>query len=205
MRTNVYVDGFNLYYGAVKGTPYKWLDVAATVQRVLPKIKINRIRYFTAIVNGAFDPDTPLRQQIYLRALRTIPNLSIHLGFFLTKTVRAQVANPPPNTIEIVRTDEKGSDVNLATYLLVDGFQKDYDQAIVVSNDSDLCEPIRVIRAALGLPVGVINPHTSRRPAAELKRVSLFFRQLHKTTVANSQFPSTMHDRDGTFSKPPTW
>jgi hypothetical protein len=35
MRTIVYIDGFNLYYGAVKGTPYKWLDLKSVCQKLL--------------------------------------------------------------------------------------------------------------------------------------------------------------------------
>ena len=57
MKTNVYIDGFNLYYGAVKGTPHKWLDLAALCTRLFPRNQINRIRYFTAIVI----PDRPIR------------------------------------------------------------------------------------------------------------------------------------------------
>jgi len=48
VRANVYVDGFNLYYGALKGTPLKWLDIAALCRLLLPGDTINRIRYFTA-------------------------------------------------------------------------------------------------------------------------------------------------------------
>ena len=51
MRTFVYVDGFNLYYGAIKGTPYKWLDLKALFTRVLdPSYKILTIKYYTAII-----------------------------------------------------------------------------------------------------------------------------------------------------------
>ena len=81
---NVYIDGFNLYYGCLKGTPYKWLDLDALCRRLLPKHEIQRIRYFTALVSARpGDPQQPIRQEIYLRALRTIPHLSIHLGRFL--------------------------------------------------------------------------------------------------------------------------
>jgi len=48
MATNVYVDAFNLYYGSLKGTPYRWLDLGAFCARLLPKDRINRIRYFTS-------------------------------------------------------------------------------------------------------------------------------------------------------------
>ena len=53
MRTNVYVDGFNLYYGAVKGTPYKWLDLRKCCELVFPRNEIHEIHYCTAIVKDA--------------------------------------------------------------------------------------------------------------------------------------------------------
>jgi hypothetical protein len=57
MRTNVYVDAFNLYYGCLKGTPYRWLDLAALCRRLLPNDEINRVRYFAALVSAR--PDDP--------------------------------------------------------------------------------------------------------------------------------------------------
>src|SRR5680860_684723 len=99
MATNVYIDGFNLYYGAVKGTPYKWLDLEALCRRLLPKDDIKRIRYFTAKISARpGDPQQPQRQQIYLRAPRTLPLVSIHHGHFLTHSVRMLLANPKPNS-----------------------------------------------------------------------------------------------------------
>ena len=82
MLTNVYVDGFNLYYGCLKGTPYKWLDLGALCQALLPPNKIQRIRYFTAKVSVHADPHQPVRQSAYLRALQTVPGLTVHLGNF---------------------------------------------------------------------------------------------------------------------------
>jgi hypothetical protein len=80
MKSNVYVDAFNLYYGSLKGTPYRWLDLRALFAKVFPRNEINRIRYFTAIVESRpSDLRRPAHQDAYLRALRTIPNLSIHV------------------------------------------------------------------------------------------------------------------------------
>src|SRR5437899_1255453 len=96
MATNVYVDAFNLYYGSLKGTPYRWLDLGALCARLLPKDQINRIRYFTATVSARPDnPNAPQRQQVYLRALETIPDLSIHYGHYLSHVTRMPLANPP--------------------------------------------------------------------------------------------------------------
>ena len=76
MKANIYVDGFNLYYGALKDTPYRWLDIAKLCRIMLPHDTIDQIKYFTALVNPRpTNPDQLTRQQIYLRALQTIPNL----------------------------------------------------------------------------------------------------------------------------------
>jgi len=68
---NAYIDGFNFYYGCVKGTPYKWLDLSKLCHLLLPKgFQLSRIRYFTARVAGLpGNPDASTRQNIYLRAL----------------------------------------------------------------------------------------------------------------------------------------
>jgi hypothetical protein len=185
LKTNIYVDGFNLYYGAVRGTPHKWLDLASLSARLVPRNEINRIRYFTAIVD-ARPPDLqqPVRQQTYLRALRTIPNLSVHLGTFRTRPVRMTLVHTSgagPKTAEVWKTEEKGSDVNLASYLLLDAFRKDCDVAIVFSNDADLKEPIAIAKDELGIKVGVVNPHPPARRSRDLKPT--FFRQLRKGPV----------------------
>jgi hypothetical protein len=96
MRTRVYVDGFNLYYGAVKGTPFKWLNLVELALQVLPPgHNVDRLKYFTARVSGASDPGAPGRQQVYLRALRTLPEVEIHFGSFLAKTVWRPLTNLP--------------------------------------------------------------------------------------------------------------
>lgn len=63
--------------------------------------------------------------------------------------------------VEVLDTEEKGSDVNLASFLLIDGYNRDYEQALVISNDSDLVLPIRLVRENLSLPVGAVNPNVN--------------------------------------------
>ncbi len=159
MKANIYVDGFNLYYSALKGTPYRWLNLHRLCELMLqPGDTIHRIRYFTALVDDRQGNGEQQRQLTYLRALQTIPRLDIEYGKFLSGRVRMPLASPPasgPRTVEVLRTSEKGSDVNLATRLLADGFGGDYEVAIVISNDSDLKLPVQVVRDELHLPVGV--------------------------------------------------
>jgi hypothetical protein len=115
-RTIVYVDGFNLYYGCLKGTPHRWLDLGALCSQMLrPHQRIVGIKYFTAWVQPrAGNPQQAQRQQVYLRALETVPNLSIHLGRFLSRPAVRRLEKPPKrgNPYRSVWiTEEKGSDV----------------------------------------------------------------------------------------------
>lgn len=148
-----------------------------------------------------------MRQNTYLRALQTVPGLSVHLGHFLTSTTRMPLANPipgRPRTVEVIKTEEKGSDVNLATYLLADAFRAEADIFVVVSNDSDLMEPIRLVRQELGFRVGIVNPHPVISRALQRTQPS-FTKQIRQGVLAVSQFPEQLSDAHGTITKPPTW
>lgn len=166
MITNIYIDGFNLYYGALRNTPYRWLNLEALCQLLLPKNTIGEIKYFTALVSARpNDPDQPVRQQLYLRALRTLPKVSVHLGHFLTHKVTMALAVPTGQAaqyVKVIKTEEKGSDVNLATHLLHDAHMGRFDTAVVLSNDSDLLEPIKIVRRELHKQVGILNPHATQ-------------------------------------------
>ena len=201
------MDGFNLYYGALKGTPYKWLDIATLCGLLLKGDTINRIRYFTAQIHpDPRDPGKATRQQLYLRALATSPRLMIHYGHYLSHAVRMPLANPVPNqprTVEVLKTEEKGSDVNLATYLLLDAFDGDYQLAVVISNDSDLLLPIEAVRRRFGLTVGVLNPQ--KTPSVVLQREADFFRPIRQGPLSASQFPRSLADAQGAFTKPVGW
>ena len=96
VRTCVYIDGFNLYYRALRGTPHRWLDVAAMARAALPAGHIvEKIKYYTARVSGRTDPDAPRRQHAYLRALETIPEVEIFYGTFMANKKSAGLVQPP--------------------------------------------------------------------------------------------------------------
>ena len=209
-QTIVYIDGFNFYYGAVKGTPHKWLDFEALCQQLLPQDNIVKIRYFTARVSARpDDPQQADRQDAYLRALATLPLLEIHYGYFKTRPVRLLLAQPEPTgprTVEVLRTEEKGSDVNLATYLLLDAFKNACDTAVVISNDSDLSQAIRVAQSELDVRVGIINPHPRRRRSRELLGLNcLFYKQVPRQLLGRVQLPAVLHDSKGPIRKPRAW
>ena len=208
MRTNFYIDGFNLYFAVLAGRLYRWLDLGQLCSRLVPNHKVGRIRYFTAPVDDRPSrPGQRERQLTYFRALNTIPNLSIHEGQFRTERRRRRLVEPIPEVgrfVEVLETREKGTDVNLATYLLVDGFRGDYEQAVVISNDSDLALAVRKARDVLELPVGVVNP-SPRDPTPMLRDSSTFQRHIRRRTLAECQFPDTLTDDVGTITKPDGW
>lgn len=211
-RTIVYVDGFNLYYGALKDGPSRWLNVTELCRRLLrPTHQIVAVRYFTARVQPRpGNPKQAQRQQVYLRALATTPGLSIHYGHFLTRKVNRRLTRPPrrgsPNRL-VWNTEEKGSDVNLASHLLIDGFRARYDIAVVISNDSDLKTPVEFVRGELEAPVGILNPHKNRSWALSPRKLSAgsFYKPIRVAALAASQLPETLEDADGTIHKPKSW
>ena len=214
MKTVLYVDGFNLYYSALRGTPHRWLDPVALITRAFPRNQIIATKYFTARVTPLpGNPQEPQRQQTYWRSLRTLPNLTIIEGDFRTRVVRAKVVNPPPNTIEIYKTEEKGSDVNLGAHLLMDGFKDLYQAAIVITGDSDLVTPIKMVKDQLKKPVGVLNPQRLSGPncrpvrrSAGLQQAASFYQNgISWSQLCSAHLPVTLVDTHGTFTKPPSW
>ena len=207
MTTIAYIDGFNLYYGAVRETRFKWLDIQDMCRRLLPHDEITKIRYFTARVKSRpDDPEQDTRQDTYLRALSTLPLVDIHYGHFVTRRVRMALAEPPdhgPQTVEVLKTEEKGSDVNLASYLLLDAFTLQCSTAVVVSNDSDLAETVRIAQNHAGIKVGIINPHPPRNRSRHL--VGTFFKQLRPGLLAQAQLPPTIPTEQGAIRKPDCW
>jgi hypothetical protein len=166
--------------GALKRTPFKWLDLSKLCQVMLPNDTIESVQYFTARVSARpYNQSAPLDQQVYLRALRTVPNLSIAFGHFLTHSVRMVLSGSnPPQKVFVDKTEEKGSDVNLAAHLLRDAFLKNFEIAVLITNDSDLAEPVRIVRYDLGLPVGILNPHQAH--SSVLKELATFSKRIRQ-------------------------
>ena len=204
-NVRVYIDGFNLYYGATKDTPYKWLNLHQLCINMLPNDNLTAIKYFTARVNARpHDPQQPVRQQIYLRALRTLPNFSIIYGHFLTHKCRMVLTGVTPiQKVWVDKTEEKGSDVNLAAHLLMDGFKNLYEVAVLITNDSDLAEPVRMVKEELKLGIGILNPHPQH--SQQLKKLATFIKRIRQSDLIAAQFPPALMDAKGNFTKPPSW
>ncbi len=255
VKTRIYVDGFNLYYGAVKATPFKWLDPVALSRLLLPpNYAIEKLRYFTARVSGKIDRKAPARQEAYLKALSTLPETELHFGNFLGKTKWRPLTNLPVadrpitipqgavtlpagnlpvsrnggNTLPVGRyrepsrrnrqrnakpqrdaviaesytAEEKGSDVNLAVHLLNDAWEDRFDAAAVISNDTDLVTPIRLVVSERRKPVFIVCPGRWH-VAPKLKEAASRVRHIRLAHLRSAQFPNPL---PGTgISKPATW
>lgn len=215
-RSIVYVDGFNLYYGLYKNRRHclpqrlKWFDLGQYCSLAFPPDQIDRIRYFTADVSAsANDPDQPLRQQAFLRALTiAVPHLVIHKGKFQPVTRKGFPVDRDrfgSSIIEISTFEEKGSDVNIASYVLLDAFRRDCEKAIVVSNDSDLAEPLRLARDELGIEVVIHSPYPW--VTNDLKVASTSNGILDAKLVKRCQMPDVRVDQQSgaTIVRPQKW
>lgn len=212
--TFVYVDGFNLYYRKLENTPYKWVNVRRLAELLLPQNDVQEVHYFTAkiVPRPGDDPNKPQRQQTYLRALASV-GVKITYGTFQTMPKRRPLLNEivlaggaklaAGSHVWIVNTEEKGSDVNLATRLLGNAAASRCELSVVVSNDSDLELPIRTCCQELGHPVGVLSTQSSNSLA--LKSGATFYKQIRNGVLRASQFDGTLTDAAGEIHKPPQW
>lgn len=207
-RARAYIDGFNFYYGAVKGTRHRWLDYEALCCSLVRNLRLNEVHYFTARVKSRpDDPGLPQRQDLYLRALQTRPLVKITFGTFAQRDkdlpLTQSVKRPPVKFVRVRTEEEKGSDVNLAAWLLHDAFLDRYDTAIVLSNDSDLQTPIDMA-LEIGKKIYVVNPHHHSGQRDHLLGSGPV--RLRKHHLLNCQLPDEVEGLDGkTIHKPESW
>lgn len=195
MRVGVYVDGYNLYYGARsacgRSTPgWRWLDLRALASRLVAERRswvgasVERVVYCTALIDGSANPSGRADQDVYLKALLASESVDhIEHGYYVSRVKAAPLATrdlkgrpvltrpqwplviqdgsgtrQPDATfmVSYAYREEKGSDVNVASHLLLDLLEGSIDAAVVISNDSDLRFPIQQARKRV--PVATVNP-----------------------------------------------
>lgn len=206
LKTIVYIDGFNLFYGCLKGKSYKWLDLKSLFDKVLGKnFEVKNIKYFTALVkNRPSDFNAKQKQMSYIRALdHYIEEFEVHYGHFSRHNVRMENANPPPNTLEVIKTEEKGSDVNLAVHMLNDAWLDSYECAVIVSNDSDMAESMKLVREHHpGKQIVLVTPH-GKHASLHLKKYAHKVRTIRKSAIKKCQLPDRIPDSN--IYKPKDW
>ena len=160
-------------------------------------------------------PGRPPRQPLatpeaigVLESLGDAAGLEIHYGRFRSGTKRRPLAEPAPGlpaSMLFRDSEEKGADVNLATRLLVDGFNGEYEQAVVVSNDADFAGAMGYMKDGLGLRVTLVNPDPNNSSPRDLSEAATYVNRLWKSHLRRSQFPDTLTDEVGVITKPAGW
>ena len=202
-----YIDGFNLYRGAVKPNGMQWLDLNALCKSLAGE-PIAKIIFCTALVSDTpQDRKKSVRQQLYLRILNSFPNIEVVLGQFRREKTGHEVRgclSSPPCYIRTWKQEEKGSDVNLASRLLHNAHRNDFERALVITGDSDLVEPIRLAVSELGKKVDVINPRKAAE-SKELKAVASSYNGMEPKLLSDCQLPNPYPLGKKMLSKPLEW
>lgn len=203
-----YIDGFNLYYGSLRRNRLHWLDLNNFCE-LSAGGPVDKILYCTAMVKPPpNDPLKAIRQQAYIRALGAYSNVEIVKGQYKRQRAVHELwacEDKNPCLVRTWKVEEKGSDVNLASRLIHDAHMKRFDRAFVVSGDSDLVEPIRLVVREIGLPVEVHNPDGNPR-SKELSRVATAYKRVDIAHLQKSQLPDPVNRAGkGPVHKPPKW
>lgn len=218
MKTIVYVDGYNLYYGLLRKTSYKWLNLFSLFKdHVLDEsADLVEVRYYTAPVLGRMsdDPKSPQRQRIYLQALRKAypDHITIIEGKILASTPHQRLVKPIQEAphlqmVQVYDFNEKKTDVNLASDMIAGAWTGAYEQAVLCSNDSDLEGALATIRRhhphlRIGL-VAPITSHDHRHISRDLAQFADWTKILNPSHLAKAQLPDKIPHT--AIRKPSSW
>ncbi|MEA1986399.1 MAG: NYN domain-containing protein [Candidatus Marinimicrobia bacterium] len=200
IRVVAYVDGFNLYFGmrAANFDKYKWLNIKLLIKNLLhSNQELKEIKYFTSRISN--NPDKEKRQTTYIEALESI-GIKIYYGHYQKSIIECRKCGN-----KWVKFNEKMTDVNIATQMLKDAYNDKYNMAMLISGDSDLIPPIKVIH----------NNFTNKRvfvvfpPKRHNNSVSIVAKgsmTIGRKKLADSQFDKKIQKKDGfILNKPKEW
>lgn len=233
LRTRVYIDGYNFYYGCLKGTSHKWLDLVKLFKsKVLPSITAQSngvqlrldlenlsIKYFTAEIleKVAQDPDSRTSQRSYLGALakHSQGSLEIIKGNYALNEAHAKRVDPQNperwprdcQKVTIWKVEEKKSDVSLALHAFKDAILGEIDHAVIVTNDTDIQPALEMINTLTPVKIGLVVPtrHHQRIPNQELNDQALWVRShITEDELASSELPRVIPARRP-YTKPISW
>lgn len=230
-KTAVYIDGYNLYYGRLRGTRFKWLDIVQFFDTLLAQRdqneKLVRVKLFTApalatfATHGAASVEA---QSAYQRALKAIHGErfeAINGNHSFDKNgalLPAFVAGQPydrENRVRVWKLEEKKTDVNLAISLYRDASQGLFDRIILVSNDSDAEPALAAIRQDFPhIMIGVVMPihppvpgaGTHRRASGSLaNHAHWILANMVDDQLCNAQLPEKIATKKKPILKPNHW
>ena len=202
-RVIVYIDGFNLYYGlkSKNWQQYYWLDLQCFAENLLlSNQELVKICYFTTHISSFNDINKAKRQIIYLEALKTLSNLSIHYGRYLSKNRQCLKCGA-----EWITYEEKMTDVNIAVSLLIDAQNDKFDTAIIVSGDSDLYTLVRAVRKRYEKK-RIIIAFPPDRHSVQLCKIATASFTVGRKIFKDSQLPDKITKPDGfVLCRPTEW
>ena len=223
MRTIIYIDGYNLYYGALKYTKYKWLDIYKLFHEricptINPEIQDIKIKFFTADILGseASSPDSGKDQRTYHNALTKLypENISIIKGNYSKETIYAKLKEDIPEftreRVKILKLEEKQTDVNIAISMYQDATKELCDQIILCTNDTDLIPALSALSDDYPeITKGIVFPvrENTRRPISTKFKdyCDWSWKQLSNNDLNYSQLPEKIPTRKKPILKPDTW
>ncbi len=199
-RVIVYVDGFNLYFGMKDaGFEYcKWLDLHLLASNLLkPNQELVEVKYFTSRVGN--NPDKQKRQSTYIEALET-NHVKVIYGHYQSGSLECKRCG-----YNCPIYNEKMTDVNIATQMLIDAYQDRFDMAMLISGDSDLVPPIKAIHILFNQKriFVAFPPKRSNSSVALIAKGSII---IGRKKLIESQFPDKITKRGGfILNKPDGW
>lgn len=229
--TAVFIDGYNLYYGRLRGTSYKWLDVVSLFDQLLRDqdslSELISVSYFSAPALGRFATHgqaSVLAQQDYVRALQQLhpTRFSLVMGKHSydrdgTSMPRFVEGEPFDRTrrIKVWKVEEKQTDVNLALSMYRAACSGRFKQLVVCSNDSDAAPALKALRADFTeLAIGVITPRKPPCARGQSHRWSSTSLQQHSTWLRHhlldaeleaAQLPDLVRTNKRPIRKPSHW
>lgn len=208
-RVIAYIDGFNLFYSCLKGSSNKWLDLHKLVSSLLqPDDVLVEIKYFTAKVSSnKNEPEKALKQHIYLEALGLNKKIKIKHGRFSIHTTKMPDAQHwkrgKIRMVEVMKTEEKGTDVNLAVQMVADAKDNLFDYAMLFSNDSDMSYAIEIAVKQCNKKIGLFIARDAISYQA-LKANVLHIKRLGPSVFENAQLPDEITTPTGRIIKKPS-
>lgn len=224
MKTNFYVDGYNLYYGCLKHTAYKWLDLKFLLANIIlhsqdPEAELGIIKFFTADVKAKIasrGQAAQIAQHQYHRALQCLypTQIDIIKGSYSLEQANLPIFKKPPDKedrVAVWRLEEKQTDVNLALEAYRDARKTQAQQLVFVTNDSDIEPALKAIREDFGdeVRIGVIVPRLkgNHRPAnVSLSKYADWTRHhILEDELNQSQLPKQIPTRKKPINRPDYW
>jgi uncharacterized LabA/DUF88 family protein len=224
MRTIVYVDGFNFYYGRLKSTPFKWLDLYKLfnkhlIHTVVPESELLVVKFFTADIKANFSrlgKVSETAQKIYHNALLASPgSTEIIKGYYSTERSKPPLYKNPPNkdnAVEVWKLEEKQTDVKMALSIYHDVVSKACDQIVICTNDTDLVPALELIKDHYSnVKIGAIIP-TQKNSNRSANRSIIEFSDWSRKYITDAelrscQLPNVIPkpNRRGVYKKPEHW